>query len=233
MNAIRQGRPLPCHVFLDNPGRFDFVLVDTGNDLQGRIRFAVEATERLGLYEAVLDIRDIRQRQPRAICECSQNDLAELGTGIRLTLGAQQDIAAFGLDRSARPINGTVPDRLRDFAHRQAVLAQRPFRHFNADLVGAVAVKNDIVDLRHAQQVVANFITQRFAPEIIEIAMKGNHDDRHHHLLLVNDRLFRQRRERRDRVDANLDVAEQLLEIGIRVHLDGHRPPRRHCRESS
>ena len=47
MNAARQGRPLPLHVFLDHPGRFDFVLIGTGDNLQSRIRFAVEATERL------------------------------------------------------------------------------------------------------------------------------------------------------------------------------------------
>ena len=52
--------------------------------------------------------------------------------------------------------------------------------------------------------------------------MQRDHDDGLFAFLLVDDRFFSQSRESGDRVDAGLDLAQQLVEVGVGVNLDRH-----------
>ncbi len=96
------------------------------------------------------------------------------------------------------------------------------FGHFDADLERPVAEKPHLVHIGQLHQFVTHVLCDRLARNRIHVAIDGDEAHGERDLLLADDRLLCERRERRYRIDAGLDLAEDLVEIRIARHLGSH-----------
>ena len=121
---------------------------------------------------------------------------------------AEQDLAALRPDRAARHVERARTDRRGDLVEGESVLAQPHLVDLDRDLVGARGAELDLGDAVDRAELVTDALAELLEHVLLGLAC----DDDGEHLLvegeLLHDRLFGVLRERVDRIDLVLDVAE-------------------------
>ena len=207
-------------VLLHAVGDVQRILVAGAEDGEQHGRREVEAGRLVGFGEAVHDRGDIAQYEAGAVRPRQQRQGFVLVAAIRLSDGAQQDLAGVAAHRAARQVERRVPHGGGHVVERQTVPAEHRFRHFNRYLVGARAGHLDQRYVGKRGQLVAHALGDLLQHELVGVARHGQV----HHLCagdeLADDRLLGLFGKGIDGVDPALDVIQHAANVGAELELD-------------
>ncbi len=82
-------------------GELERVLVTHAEDLEHHRGVAVEVGRPIVVLEAVDDLGDVAQQDPRSAGLGADDELLELRTAVGLAVGAQEDLSTARFDRAA------------------------------------------------------------------------------------------------------------------------------------
>jgi hypothetical protein len=129
MLAFLSRRPMRClsenlQVLLGDLCHLEGALAPHPVDLDQGRPLAVEIGRGVGFFKPVDHGRHIRQTNPGPIRPRHHDDVLEFDSTIELTLGAQQDLATPGFDRTAREVERRRSNRIGHVLEAQAITAK-------------------------------------------------------------------------------------------------------------
>jgi len=171
---------------------------------------ALEAGGLVGVLEAVDHRRGVGQAEVRAVGAREQDEVLEVACGVGLAGGADEHLAAFGLDRPAGQVERRAADRVGHVIERQAVAPQGGLGDLDRHLVGPGVGQFGDADLRQGREVVADGLRDVSQRVFVGLAVDRDVDDLPPVGQFLDDRFLGFLGERVDGVDASLDVVEQF-----------------------
>ncbi len=220
------GRPRPkiVEIVFGGPSDLEGALAADPEDLDQGGPLAVEPGRGVGVLEAVDDGGDIAERHRCSVGPGDNDDVLELGAVIPLTLGAQKDLAAAGLDRATREIERRHGDGVGHRLETEAVASERLLGDLDGDLVVADAGDLDLGDPLEGGELVPHPLGQRFEGLLGGLAVEHDGDHPAAGVDLGDHRLLGLDGEGLDAIHRRLDVIEDLAVVGILLELDGDGP---------
>ena len=200
-------------VLAHRAGHLEGVLVAGAVDLHQHRRTTVEARRHVGVLEAVDHRGRVAEPDLGAVATGQEHDVLELAAAVSLALGAQQDLAAFGLHRAAGQVERRPTHDVGDLAEGQPVPSQSALRDLDRDLVRRPALDVGLGDGAGGGEVVAHPLGE--AGQGLERHVAGEHHAAHlsasEHLR--DHRLLDLLREGVDAVHRRLDLLEDPTRV--------------------
>ena len=207
---------------MDGVGDFESVLLTDPKNLHHDRGLSVESGPLVGFREAVNHFGHVAEDELCAVRLGHQSQVFKLGAVIGLPLGSKQDLAAPGLQRPSRQVDGRAPDRIRHSVETQPVAAHGFFRDLDRDLVGGSVDDFRLGNLRQRDQIFAHPLGQLLECQLVGVARDRDIHDLEAVRDFLNGGLFRLFGKCIDRVDAGFDVVERPSQVVSRQDLNGN-----------
>ena len=204
-------------------GDFDHALVAGAVHREPHGRLTIEASELIGLREAVDNLRDVSQENPGSVGTRPQHQALVVVTAIGLPYRSQQDLAAFALHRATGQVERRAPHSLGHLIEGQSMPSEHALGHFNGDLVRAGVGHLNLCDLWNGCQIVSHAFSEQLECQLVCVPGHRQIDYLAATRQFSNNRLLRLIGKRVDRVDVALDLVNDPARISAKLEFDLHR----------